>query len=93
MLLMLGCDLCRAYDTTRLYRDVRIRSSIIMTDGVVHTLRNEEVFATHDGVWNLSGDKVTSIYGWRWVKSEEPSSSVQSFPFVSTKAPQLATHI
>lgn len=75
MLLILRCALCRAYDTTRLYRDVRIRSSVIMPNGVVHTIRNEEVFATHDGVWNLSGEKVTYVYGWRWVKAEEPAAA------------------
>lgn len=47
----------RAYDTSRFYRDIRIRSTLILSDKKLHPLRYEEIADTLDGVWNLSGEK------------------------------------
>ncbi|EGD78614.1 hypothetical protein PTSG_01591 [Salpingoeca rosetta] len=47
----------RAYDSTRLYREVVVRSSTLVSDDRVAVLPDEEIFDTLDGVWNLSGDK------------------------------------
>jgi len=43
----------RAYETTRLYRDLRLRGAIIR-DGELKLLPNEQIYTKTGGVWNLS---------------------------------------
>ena len=46
----------RAYETSSLYRELKLRGSILK-DGEVMLLPLEKVFSKHDGVWNLSSDQ------------------------------------
>ena len=46
----------RAYDTTRLYRDLKLRGAIIQ-DMELKLLPQEQVFSRVQGVWNLSSDQ------------------------------------
>jgi hypothetical protein len=46
----------RAYETTKLYRDLKLRGAIIR-DGTLNLLPHEQVFKHVTGVWNLSSDQ------------------------------------
>lgn len=46
----------RSYETTKLYRDLKLRGAIVK-DGEVHLLPNEQVYTKLSGVWNLSADQ------------------------------------
>jgi len=46
----------RSYETTKLYRDLRLRSAIIQDKQLV-LLANEKVFTKYKGVWNLSAEQ------------------------------------
>lgn len=46
----------RAYETSNLYRELKLRGSILK-DGEVMLLPLEKVFSKHDGVWNLSSEQ------------------------------------
>ena len=46
----------RAYDTSRLYRELKLRGAVI-ADGALRTLPDEEIYDTISGVWNLSSDQ------------------------------------
>mmetsp|Transcript_66149 Transcript_66149/g.182580 ORF Transcript_66149/g.182580 Transcript_66149/m.182580 type:complete len:389 (-) Transcript_66149:182-1348(-) len=46
----------RAYETSKLYRDLKLRSSIIK-DGQLMLLPGESVINTMPGIWNLSSDQ------------------------------------
>eukprot|EP01048_Picozoa_sp_COSAG05_P009289 COSAG05_NODE_753_length_7528_cov_4.065823_3_plen_409_part_00 len=46
----------RAYETTKLYRDLKLRGAIIR-DGTLNLLPHEQVFKHVNGVWNLSSDQ------------------------------------
>eukprot|EP00033_Pygsuia_biforma_P003251 GCRY01003563.1.p1 GENE.GCRY01003563.1~~GCRY01003563.1.p1 ORF type:complete len:344 (+),score=65.22 GCRY01003563.1:140-1171(+) len=46
----------RAYDTTKLYRELRLRGAIIK-DGKLDLLPQEEVYDVINGVWNLSAEQ------------------------------------
>jgi Bardet-Biedl syndrome 5 protein len=46
----------RSYTTTNLYRDLKIRASII-EDKQLKLLPNEKVFTKYQGVWNLSAEQ------------------------------------
>lgn len=46
----------RAYETSSLYRELKLRGSILK-DGEVMLLPLEKVFSKHDGVWNLSSEQ------------------------------------
>lgn len=46
----------RAYETSKLYRDLKLRGSIVK-DGELILLPMEEVFNKIQGVWNLSSDQ------------------------------------
>ncbi len=46
----------RAYDTSKLYRDLRLRGSIVR-DGDLIMLPLEELYSKTNGVWNLSSDQ------------------------------------
>ncbi|KAL1508579.1 hypothetical protein AB1Y20_004677 [Prymnesium parvum] len=46
----------RAYDTSRLYRDLKLRGAIIKNKQLV-LLPNEQVYNKVSGVWNLSSDQ------------------------------------
>jgi Bardet-Biedl syndrome 5 protein len=46
----------RAYETTKLYRDLKLRGAIIR-DKQLLLLPDEEVYTKVDGVWNLSSDQ------------------------------------
>jgi Bardet-Biedl syndrome 5 protein len=45
-----------AYDTSRLYRDIKLRGGI-MRDKALIMLPTERIISTTNGVWNLSGDQ------------------------------------
>ena len=49
--------LYRAYSTSKVYRDLRLRSSILTEDGKLKVLPKEEIVSTVNGVWNLSSDQ------------------------------------
>lgn len=46
----------RAYETTKLYRDLKLRVSIVK-DGQLILLPNESIYSQVSGVWNLSSDQ------------------------------------
>lgn len=48
--------LYRAYETSKLYRDLKLRGSIVK-DGELILLPLEEVFTKINGVWNLSSEQ------------------------------------
>lgn len=51
-------SLCKAYSNTRLYRDLRLRSSILtLTDKQLKVLPSEQIYNVVTGVWNLSSDQ------------------------------------
>jgi Bardet-Biedl syndrome 5 protein len=45
----------RSYETTKLFRDLKLRSAIIQ-DKQLTLLPNEKVFTKYQGVWNLSAE-------------------------------------
>jgi len=47
---------CRAYETSKLYRDLKLRGSIIR-DGELILLPSEQIYNKLGGVWNLSSDQ------------------------------------
>lgn len=46
----------RSYETTKLYRDLKLRGAIIKDRGLI-LLPDEDVYNKVDGVWNLSSDQ------------------------------------
>jgi hypothetical protein len=46
----------RAYETSKLYRDLKLRGSIVR-DGELILLPQEQIFAKIGGVWNLSSEQ------------------------------------
>jgi len=46
----------RAYETSKLYRDLKLRGSIVK-DGELILLPNEQIFSKIGGVWNLSSEQ------------------------------------
>ena len=46
----------RAYDTTRIYRDLKLRAAII-ADKQLILLQDEQIYSQITGVWNLSNDQ------------------------------------
>lgn len=46
----------RAYETSKLYRDLKLRGSIVK-DGDLILLPQEQIFAKINGVWNLSSEQ------------------------------------
>lgn len=46
----------RAYQTSKLYRDLKLRGSIIKDNEMI-LLPNEQIFSKFVGVWNLSSDQ------------------------------------
>ena len=46
----------RAYDTSRLYRDLKLRGAIIRNKSLI-LLPNEQMYNKVPGVWNLSSDQ------------------------------------
>ncbi len=46
----------RAYETTKLYRDLKLRGAIIKDKSLI-LLPEEEIYSRVDGVWNLSSDQ------------------------------------
>lgn len=55
-LLILLLLLYRAYETSKLYRDLKLRGSIVK-DGELVLLPQEDIFAKINGVWNLSSEQ------------------------------------
>jgi Bardet-Biedl syndrome 5 protein len=47
----------KAYDSTRLYREIRLRSSLL-NKGQLRILPKERLLNRYNGVWNLSSDQV-----------------------------------
>jgi Bardet-Biedl syndrome 5 protein len=48
--------LTSAYETSKLYRDLKLRGSIVK-DGELILLPHEQIFTKVNGVWNLSSDQ------------------------------------
>jgi len=46
----------RAYETSKLYRDMKLRGSVVK-DGEIILLPQEQIFAKINGVWNLSSEQ------------------------------------
>jgi Bardet-Biedl syndrome 5 protein len=46
----------RAYETTKLYRDLKLRGAIIKDKSLI-LLPNEQVYNKIGGIWNLSSDQ------------------------------------
>jgi Bardet-Biedl syndrome 5 protein len=49
-------SLYNAFDTSRLFRDIKLRGGI-MRDNALIMLPGERIISTTNGVWNLSGDQ------------------------------------
>ena len=47
----------RAYSTSKIYRDLKLRSSILTEDKKLKVLPKEEIVSVANGVWNLSSDQ------------------------------------
>ena len=47
----------KAYDSSRLYREVRLRTSLL-TKGQLRILPKERLHNRYNGIWNLSSDQV-----------------------------------
>jgi Bardet-Biedl syndrome 5 protein len=47
----------KAYDSSRLYREIRLRSSLL-NKGQLRLLPKERLHNRYNGVWNLSSDQV-----------------------------------
>lgn len=57
-LAMILGKVCNAYNTTKLYRDLKLRSALFASQGKkLKTLPNEQIYNKIDGVWNLSSDQ------------------------------------
>ena len=55
--LVLG-KICKAYNATKLYRDLKLRSALFTTSGKkLKTLPSEQIYNKINGVWNLSSDQ------------------------------------
>ena len=46
----------RAYETSKLYRELKLRGSI-MKDGSLQLLPDEQIVSKYNGIWNLSNDQ------------------------------------
>ena len=46
----------KAYESTKLYRDLKLRGSVVR-EGKLNLLPHEEVFSQRKGVWNLSAEQ------------------------------------
>ena len=46
----------RSYETTKLYRDLKLRCAIIQDKQLI-MLPNEQIFSKYNGVWNLSAEQ------------------------------------
>jgi Bardet-Biedl syndrome 5 protein len=54
-----GCLLFRrAYESSKLYRDLRLRGSIVC-EGELTLLPHEQLYSKVEGVWNLSSDQAS----------------------------------
>jgi Bardet-Biedl syndrome 5 protein len=51
----------RAYDSSKLYREVKLRGAI-MNKGQLKHLPKEQLFNKISGVWNLSSDQVRAQF-------------------------------
>lgn len=49
-------EVVRQYETSRLYREVKLRTSIVK-DKVIELLPRERIISRSEGVWNLSSDQ------------------------------------
>lgn len=48
---------CRAYETSKMYRDLKLRAALIQNKQL-RLLPREQVYDKINGVWNLSSDQV-----------------------------------
>jgi Bardet-Biedl syndrome 5 protein len=83
----------KAYDTSRIYRDLKLRSAIVNDQELV-LLPGERVFTKLDGVWNLSSDQgnlgnfyITNVRA-AWFASLSENFNV-SIPYVQITAVKL----
>ena len=55
--LLLG-KVCKAYSSTKLFRDMKLRSAVMTPQGKqLKTLQTEHIYAKINGVWNLSSEQ------------------------------------
>lgn len=54
---MLFCLFFRAYETSKMYRDLKLRAALIQ-NRQLRLLPREQVYDKINGVWNLSSDQV-----------------------------------
>ncbi|KAJ4457148.1 putative Bardet-Biedl syndrome 5 protein [Paratrimastix pyriformis] len=79
----------RAYETTRLYRDLRLRGAIIR-EGELKLLPNEQIYTKTGGVWNLSHNQghLGSLYTTNirvvWYANMAPNFNV-SIPYLQLR--------
>jgi len=57
------CALCwyRAYETSKMYRDLKLRAALIQNKQL-RLLPREQVYDKINGVWNLSSDQVLVLF-------------------------------
>lgn len=51
---------CRAYETSKMYRDLKLRAALIQNKQL-RLLPREQVYDKINGVWNLSSDQVLML--------------------------------
>ncbi|QDZ18984.1 Bardet-Biedl syndrome 5 protein [Chloropicon primus] len=83
-------DLVKAYQGSRLYREVKLRGVIFAEDQKLKLLSEEEVHSKTNGVWNLSGETgnlgtfVITNVRVIWYANLAPTFNV-SIPFIQIK--------
>lgn len=50
-------SVCKAYSSTKLFRDLKLRSAIINSTHELKALPGEQIYSKFNGVWNLSSDQ------------------------------------
>ena len=50
-------SVCKAYSSTKLFRDLKLRSAIINSGHELKALPGEQIYSKFNGVWNLSSDQ------------------------------------
>ncbi len=53
----------RAYTQSRLYREIKMRSGLVVSNKKLQMLQKEQICEQVNGVWNLSSDQVIT-----WLK-------------------------
>lgn len=85
----------RAYDTTKLYRDLRLRGAIV-EDNEIKLLPSEQTYSKVPGVWNLSSENgslgtffITNVR-LVWFANSAETFNV-SMPYLQARTTQMGT--